>query len=84
VADRLALVRRANEREAWNARAEEQSVTLLCECGHEFCSDVVVVTPLEFDEAKELDARVVSNAHAELDGSAVVRRHPRYALVANG
>ena len=81
--ERAARARRSNEQEVWNADPEASAVTLMCECGHELCGDVVVVLPDEFDRARDLKARVLSPGHEHVPGGEVLERTPRYVIVAD-
>jgi hypothetical protein len=83
VDEQAARARRSNEWEVWNADPEASAVTLLCECGHELCGEVLVVLPDEFERARDLKARVISLEHEHIPTGAVIERTPRYALVAD-
>ncbi|HET7590682.1 MAG TPA: hypothetical protein VFK14_10945 [Solirubrobacterales bacterium] len=83
MAERGARARDRNDREILGIGAVGHALTLLCECGHESCGDVMVVTPAEYDDARARRLRLVSRAHERFAEGAVAGRTERFALVAD-
>lgn len=83
MAESWSRARDRNDREVASVGALGQTVTLLCECGHESCDEVLVATPAEYDEARERRLRLVSPEHERLAGGGLVARTDRFALVAD-
>ena len=84
-ASRGARAREENEQRVLSAPAEEELLTLICECARPDCQQAIAVTAVEYRAIyADPSYRIVALAHADVEQDEVVIGTGRYRVVRAG